>query len=213
MALTLQVHARALQHSTAGELAGELGICAAQGDALSGEAKAAVAALEAAALSAAPDDIKALVLLGHVHTRAGDAPAATAAYEAALKKAPRACPLDVYIRLGNAYLAAGQLQYAVDVFGQACMVRPCASSWLGAGTAYLRMGALADADLALTEANIHDNQNPVVWGYLALVQVLAEQHSEAEQVCFGACVPRLWVTTAHLCVGEVAGCMDDAFAH
>ena len=46
----------------------------------------------------------------------------------------------------------------------------------------MRLGQLHDADLALTEANIHDAQNARIWGMLALVHVLSERDAEAAQV-------------------------------
>ena len=41
---------------------------------------------------------------------------------------------------------------------QACTVRPCASTWLGAGRAYLSLRDLQQADLCLMEANLLNNQ-------------------------------------------------------
>ncbi len=37
-------------------------------------------------------------------------------------------------------------------------MRPCASTWLGAGTAYLNLRDLQQADLCLMEANTLNNQ-------------------------------------------------------
>lgn len=42
------------------------------------------------------------------------------------------------------------------------------------------MGDLVAADLALTEANILDPHNPLVWGYLALTQLVGGRIAEAE---------------------------------
>ena len=63
---------------------------------------------------------------------------------------------------------------------KACAVRPCASTWLGAGVANLRLGDLQAADLAFTEANILDPHNALVWGFLGLTQLLAGLPAEAE---------------------------------
>jgi Flp pilus assembly protein TadD len=63
---------------------------------------------------------------------------------------------------------------------QACAARPCASTWLGAGIASLRLGDLKAADLAFTEANILDPHNPLVWGFLTLICLQSERVTEAE---------------------------------
>lgn len=126
---------------------------------------------------------RALVLLGHAHRAAGALADAAAAYEAALHNAPAACPLDVYLRLGAHYATAGQHEHAADVYAQACIARPCAAAWLGAGAAAVRTGRLEDAELALAEASMHDARSPVVWGWLALARALSGRLDESSQVC------------------------------
>ena len=64
---------------------------------------------------------------------------------------------------------------------QACAVRPCASTWLGAGIAYLRLQDFDNADVAMMEANVMNNRHAEVWGYLALLALLTAQEAEAEQ--------------------------------
>lgn len=63
---------------------------------------------------------------------------------------------------------------------QACAARPCASTWLGAGIASLRMGDLKAADLAFTEANILNPHNPLVWGFLTLSCLQGDRVPESE---------------------------------
>ena len=153
---------------------------------------------------------RALVLLGHTQRRAGNVEAATAAYEAALHNAPAACPLDVYLRLGHGYLAAGSFEHAANVFGQACAACPCAAAWLGAGIAAARLGNLEGADLALAEANAHDCRNAQVWAWLALVHALAGRHEESAQVCLARllqCARRAQVQPE-----EFHGCMQSPSA-
>ena len=64
---------------------------------------------------------------------------------------------------------------------QACAVRPCASTWLGAGIAYSRLQDYKNAEVALMEANIMNNRQAEVWGYLALLALQTNQAQEAEQ--------------------------------
>jgi tetratricopeptide (TPR) repeat protein len=45
----------------------------------------------------------------------------------------------------------------------------CASTWLALALAYVRLGEVRPAELALSEANICDPQHPAVWGHLALL--------------------------------------------
>lgn len=70
---------------------------------------------------------------------------------------------------------------------QACAVRPCASTWLGAGIAYLRLQDYDNADVALMEANVLNNRHAEVWGYLALLALHTGQDvAEAEQAMLWA---------------------------
>ncbi len=75
---------------------------------------------------------------------------------------------------------------------QACAVRPCASTWLGAGIAYLRLQDYDNADVALMEANVMNNSHAEVWGYLALLALHTGQAAEAEQAT-------MWALRCELC--------------
>ncbi|KAK9819945.1 hypothetical protein WJX72_004242 [[Myrmecia] bisecta] len=162
-------------------LASELALCRSRAASLVGDEAAALAHITEAARGAEPSDARPHILLGNIHYSAGRQAEASSAYQAALRTGPDACPLELYLRLGASFLEQGQPEYARNVYVQACAVRPCASAWLGAGLAYLRLGDLTNADLALTEANILDNQNARIWGYLALLSLLAGREAEAEQ--------------------------------
>lgn len=140
--------------------------------------------------SGGPDQISANVLLGRTHEQAGQMSEAQRAFEAALLAGPQHCPLEVYLKLGAIYLHQGGNQYAADVYLQACCSHACASAWLGLGIAYIRMGRLADADMVLSEANTCDGRNGLVWGYMALVHILVENHAEASEV---RAVPVWWM--------------------
>ena len=69
---------------------------------------------------------------------------------------------------------------------QACAVRACASTWLGAGIAYLRLQDYDNADIALMEANVMNNRHAEVWGYLTLLALHTGREAEAEQALIWA---------------------------
>ena len=71
-------------------------------------------------------------------------------------------------------------------------MRPCASTWLGAGIAYLRLQDYDNADVALMEANVMNNRHAEVWGYLALLALHTGQAAEAEQAT-------MWALRCELC--------------
>eukprot|EP00951_Prasinocladus_malaysianus_P034333 scaffold345681_cov34-Prasinocladus_malaysianus.AAC.1 len=58
--------------------------------------------------SYAARDMRPHMLLGHIHYRAGRYDDAAAAYQSALSIAPRSCPLELYLRLGAAFLQQGK---------------------------------------------------------------------------------------------------------
>jgi Flp pilus assembly protein TadD len=91
----------------------------------------------------------------------------------------------VYNSLGALYLQEDSSNCnpgaAKEVFLRACRVAPTSTSWLGAGIAAMMMGAFNEAEDALSEANILNNQNPRIWGYLALLCATNGRIEEAEQ--------------------------------
>jgi len=54
-------------------------------------------------------------------------------------------------------------------------------SWLGVGIACYRLGELSEAEDALSEANVLNNNDPEVWAYLSLVCLKTNRRLEAEQ--------------------------------
>ena len=148
---------------------------------LQAQQPAEAAAAARAAIAAAPTSALAHQRLGHALLLQGDDPAsAMAAYEAALKHAPQP-PTQVLLLLGRLQLDKGEWTKAKEVFLQACRLAPSCSSWLGAGTACLRLKHRAEAEECLSEANVLNNREPAAWGQLALLCVQQERLAEAEQ--------------------------------
>jgi tetratricopeptide (TPR) repeat protein len=79
--------------------------------------------------------------------------------------------MSLFMHLGLVFLQSSHYGAAREIFLQSCQEFPVASSWLGVGVASFREEALDLAEMALAEANILDNTNPEVWGYLALLSL------------------------------------------
>eukprot|EP00736_Rhodelphis_marinus_P004497 Rmarinus@m.236 len=75
----------------------------------------------------------------------------------------------VYVRLGSLYYRRSLFPAARDCCFRACELDPTCTSWLGLGIAYLKMGNVDEARDCLCEANMLDNRNAEVWGYLVIV--------------------------------------------
>lgn len=85
------------------------------------------------------------------------------------------------LRLGNIYLERKSLKDAKKVFLRCCDLNPTASSFLGLGLACLLLGDMTVAEDALTEANIKDNCNSVIWLALTLFGLKGQRRLQAEQ--------------------------------
>ncbi|KAL0022439.1 hypothetical protein WJX79_000099 [Trebouxia sp. C0005] len=170
----------------------EMALCCSKAASLTGDATGALEAAKEAARAADPQDVRPRIILGNLYWAAGRASQASKEYQGALRAGPTSCPLDLYLRLGTTFLAEGEFEYARNVYVQACAVRPCASTWLGAGIAYLRLQDYDNADVALMEANVMNNRHAEVWGYLALLALHTGQAAEAEQAT-------MWALRCELC--------------
>lgn len=71
------------------------------------------------------------------------------------------------LRLGNIYLKRRAWADSKLVFNKCCEESPTSSSWTFLGLSCLYLNELNEAEEALTEGNIMDEQNPVNWGALA----------------------------------------------
>ncbi|XP_072032330.1 cilia- and flagella-associated protein 70-like isoform X2 [Amphiura filiformis] len=119
---------------------------------------------------------------GHLRYLQGNMEDAKMCYERTLSFVADAREMhSIYLRLASIYLQDGQYQEAKNTFLYACKKSPSCISWLGVGIACYRLGELSEAEDALCEANILNNSDPEVWGYLSLVCLATERQLEAEQ--------------------------------
>ncbi|KNC51493.1 tetratricopeptide repeat domain 18 [Thecamonas trahens ATCC 50062] len=89
--------------------------------------------------------------------------------------------LAVYLRLGSLYVTKAKFSDAKYVYLKACQLSPSAFTWLGVGVSCYRLGELDQAEDALSEANILNNFDADVWGYLTLVCLKTERVTEGDQ--------------------------------
>ncbi|XP_060604491.1 cilia- and flagella-associated protein 70-like isoform X18 [Ruditapes philippinarum] len=121
-------------------------------------------------------------LMGHVMYLINDTTEAKGCYERTIDFVADASEMhSVYLRLGSIYLRDEKFQEAKNTFLMACKRSPSCVSWLGVGMACYRLGELSEAEDALSEANILNNSDPEVWGYLSLVCLKTGRQLEAEQ--------------------------------
>ncbi|XP_052768283.1 cilia- and flagella-associated protein 70-like isoform X5 [Mya arenaria] len=124
----------------------------------------------------------AWALMGHVKYLTNDTAEARDCYERTISFVSDASEMhSIYLRLASIYLQEGRFQEAKTTFLMACKRSPSCVSWLGVGIACYRLGELAEAEDALSEANILNNSDPEVWGYLSLVCLKTSRQLEAEQ--------------------------------
>lgn len=147
-----------------------------------GDAAASEAAL-LAAVEAAPKAYKGLLLskLGHARLRQSKPDEARETYEAALAQLRDPWPVDVLVHLGRLALDAGDASRARFVFLHASRLQPSCSTWLGAGTACLQLGEVAEAEECLSEANVLNNRDAEVWVQLTLLCAREQRLPETEQ--------------------------------
>ncbi|XP_038074225.1 cilia- and flagella-associated protein 70-like isoform X4 [Patiria miniata] len=127
-------------------------------------------------------DANAWSIMGHLRYLQGNMPDAKDCYERTLAFVADAREMHaIYLRLASIYLQDGDFQKAKNVFLMACKNSPSCISWLGVGIACYRLGELSEAEDALCEANILNNSDPEVWGYLSLVCLHTNRQLEAEQ--------------------------------
>ena len=73
----------------------------------------------------------------------------------------------ILLRLGHIYMRRRAWSDAKLVYNRCCEENPTSTSWTLLGLSCLYLNELNEAEEALTEGNIMDEQNPVNWGALA----------------------------------------------
>jgi len=109
--------------------------------------------------------------------------------------------LELY-RLGSLYLQVSKYYEAADTFSRACQFHPSASTWLGLGKALFFRGEFNSAEAALAEANVWDNHNPEVWGWLALTALKNSKIPEANHAYKEAIKNELQIASLYRDVGR-----------
>nr|KAG5710751.1 hypothetical protein BaRGS_035153 [Batillaria attramentaria] len=121
-------------------------------------------------------------LMGHVKYLKGETEVARDCYERTLSFVTDASEThSIYLRLASIYLQEREFAKAKTTFLMACKKSPSCVSWLGVGISCYRLDELSEAEDALMEANILNNTDAEVWGYLSLVCLRTGRKVEAEQ--------------------------------
>lgn len=77
--------------------------------------------------------------------------------------------VEVLLKLGNLYLERKAWEEAKLVFLRICKQTKLAVAWHGLGVAYLFLEELSNAEQALNQANLLNDENCYTWGALALL--------------------------------------------
>ncbi|KAK6998198.1 cilia- and flagella-associated protein 70 [Biomphalaria glabrata] len=121
-------------------------------------------------------------LMGHVKYMTNDFNGARDCYERTVSFIEDARDMhSTYLRLASIYLQENKYETAKRTFLLACKTSPSCVSWLGVGIACYRLNELTEAEDALSEANILNNNDPEVWAYLSLICLKTKRQLEAEQ--------------------------------
>jgi tetratricopeptide (TPR) repeat protein len=112
---------------------------------------------------------KAWILKGHSYFIKGNLFDSDECYIRALQLKPTPKCQVLQERLGLVYARRKAWKDSKIVFLKCCKEFTSTTSWIYLGLSMLRLGEMAKAEDALTQANILDNLNPKVWGYLCVL--------------------------------------------
>lgn len=123
---------------------------------------------------------KSWEMMGLIHIKLGRISDAEQELETALSVSSNPNAL-LLLRLAHIYLELQKYERARDTFLNAAKIVSSCSAWLGAGIAYFRLAEYDLSEQALNEANIQNNRNATVWGYLTLLALINKKEKEAEK--------------------------------
>ena len=86
-------------------------------------------------------------------------------------ESPEPAPLWLFCRVCDLAILQGDLDLAKDVAIIACQRGKNAVPWIMAARAFILLGEHAEAEAALTEANIRNPDSAETWGYLVLANL------------------------------------------
>lgn len=124
----------------------------------------------------------AVSLLGHCLYLSGKFSSARDYYERVIEYVnPPAHIGTVLLRLADIYMRANEFSKSKSIYLRACRNSPSSVTWRGVGIACYMLQEYNEAEDALSEANILNNLDPIVWAYLSLVCHKTDRHQEASQ--------------------------------
>ncbi len=131
-----------------------------------------------------PKNQQALKYKGHTLFLQGNLFDSEEAYVCAIRTKPPPKSLTLYERLGQLYLKRKSWPDAQVVYYKCCAEPNMNSSpsWKRLGVSYLKLGKFIEAEDALTQANILDNNNAETWGYTTIMCLVSgKRKTQAEQ--------------------------------
>ncbi|GAX79641.1 hypothetical protein CEUSTIGMA_g7082.t1 [Chlamydomonas eustigma] len=171
----------------------------------SAAAAAAAATEEAGDLAAEPSGIpeegvsastslllQVVLMQAEISWRLGLTDAAILIYQKAVNLADSISytPTKVHLKIAEAFMRVSQPQCAIDSLLKVAESSQPASSenhssspllWLLVGRAYMQIGQMENADMALSQSNLLDPELPEPWGLLALISVRVQRWSDASK--------------------------------
>ncbi|CDW74115.1 tetratricopeptide repeat protein [Stylonychia lemnae] len=132
-----------------------------------------------------PKNQAAWILRGHAFFMANNLFDSEESYIKALRLKPPVKDQILQERLGIVYARRKAWKDAKVVFAKCCKEFTSTTSWMYLGLALLRLGELSLAEDAFTQANILDNFNPKIWGYMCILCLTVGKDRKFQaQICF-----------------------------
>lgn len=120
-------------------------------------------------LTPTSENIDAWIMRGHAFFRAGNLFDSEESYIKALRINPHLKDFELQERLGIVYAKRKAWKDAKTVFLKCCKEMVSTTSWIYLGMSLLRVGELAQAEDAISQANILDNTNPKIWALMTIL--------------------------------------------